>query len=105
MMSHPPLILGLVEVASSVRFSALAQALAIEARQRGLQPPGFRSPPRVPGVVRTIRRSPAGAVVAVRIRDRGLDDVAADMVDGVVVANHLAGDEAAMVRADLLTIL
>jgi hypothetical protein len=105
MLSHPRLILEDVEVASSVRFSALAQALAAEARRRGLEPPGFRSPPRLPGVVRTIRRSGTGAVVAIRIRDREVHDVAVDMVDGVVVANHLDGDTAASVRAELLDTL
>jgi hypothetical protein len=94
-----------VEVASSVRFSALARALAAEARQRGLEAPGFRSPPRLAGVARSIRRSPGGAVVAVRIRDREVDAVAADMVDGVVVANRLDAATAASVRAELLDTL
>ena len=91
-----------MEVAPSVRFSALAQVLAAEARRRGLEAPGFRSPPRLPGVVRTIRRSGGGSVIAVRIRGRRVDAIAADMVDGVVVANRLDDHTAASVRAELL---
>ena len=44
--------------------------LGAAARAAGLVVPAFRCPPRVAGVVRTIRRYPGGAVVSVRLRDR-----------------------------------
>jgi hypothetical protein len=83
-------------------FSAAARRLGDEARRRGLACPGFRSPPRVAGAHRTIRWSPAGAVIAVAIRDRPVTDVVADMVDGLVVANRLSGREATLARRSLL---
>lgn len=92
-------------MASSIVFAAAARRLADEARRRGLAVPGFRSPPRVSGAVRTLRRQADGAaVVAVRLRDRAPDEVVADMVDGLLVANRLAGSEAERCRAELLHI-
>ena len=90
-----------VERVSSVRFSAVARALADEARRRGLTAPAFRSPPRVEGAPRTIRRMGDRTVVAVRLRGRRADDVAVDMVEGVVVANGLDGAAAARCREEL----
>ena len=86
---------------TSLRFSAVAKALGDEARRRGLTPPAFRSPPRIDGVVRTIRRADESAVIAVRLRGRPADEVAADMVEGVVVANRLSGAEAVRCRTEL----
>ena len=90
-----------MESFTSVRFSAVAKALGDEARRRGLTPPAFRSPPLVPGASRTIRRADERAVIAVQLRGRPADEVAADMVEGVVVANRLSGTEAAQCRAEL----
>jgi len=54
----------------------------------------FKSPPRIVGVTRTIRRRPDGrAVVAVAVRKRPGAAVAADMIDGVLVTNGLTGAE------------
>ncbi len=53
-------------------------------------------------MTRTIRRLPAGPVVAVRLRARPMTEVVNDMVDGVLVANALTGDAAGRVRATLL---
>ncbi len=93
-------------VAASVRFATAVQVLAAEARRQGLVMPGFRSPPRAPGVQRTIRRRPDGqAVVAVRLRDRRFAAVAADMVEGIVVANRLVDRRATMARTALLAAL
>ncbi len=90
-------------VAASVCFATAVQALAAEARRQGLVMPGFRSPPRPPGVQRTIRRRADGqAVVAVRLRGRPFAAVAADMVEGVVVANRLVDRRATVARAALL---
>ncbi len=88
--------------ATSLRFAAAARSLGAATRQRGLVVPGFRSPPRVPGAQRTLRHRPGGGVsVAVTIRDRPFVAVVADMVEGIVVANHLDGIEATRVRTAL----
>lgn len=69
--------------------------MAAEARRHGLAVPGFRSPPRLAGVDRTIRWSADGTcMVAVRVRGRDVADVIADMVEGVLVANRLTGQAA-----------
>lgn len=83
----------------SIRFARAARLLCGEARRLGLEAPGFRSPPRLAGVDRSLRRGPGPrASVAVRLRDRVLDDVLVDMVEGVVVANGLSGASAERCR-------
>lgn len=99
-MSHPGATLG--DVGGVERFTVAARALGDATRAAGLAVPAFRSPPRLPGATRTLRRYPAGAVVAVRLRDRPIEAVVADMVEGVVVANRLTGDGALRART-LLT--
>lgn len=86
---------------SSLRFVRAVQALAGASRALGLAVPGFRSPPRLRGVQRSIRRWPGGATVAVVVRDRPWPAVLADLVEGVVAANRLGGPEADEVRAVL----
>ncbi|MEY2476003.1 MAG: hypothetical protein QOG87_1318 [Actinomycetota bacterium] len=86
---------------SAAAFSAVARLLADEARRRGLAPPGFRSPPRLADAPRTIRRQGDSAVVAIRRAGRAADDVIADMVEGVLVANHVSGPQAEQWRAEL----
>lgn len=86
---------------TTLRFSAVAKALNDEARRRGLTAPAFRSPPRLTGAVRTIRRADDRAVVAVQLKGRGAGEVAADMVEGVLVANGLSGAAAARYRDEL----
>ena len=80
------------------RFWELARAVVGEARRHGLVVPGFRSPPRLPGAVRTVRRTPGGGMVAVAWRGRSPAAVVADMIDGVVLVNGLVGPEAAACR-------
>lgn len=87
----------------AVRFADTARLLGAEARERGLTVPAFRCPPRVPGVMRSVRRYPGGAVVSVVLRERSFAEVAADMVEGVVVVNRLDGDAAAGARDALRT--
>jgi hypothetical protein len=82
-------------------FAATARRLGDAARAAGLAVPAFRSPPRVAGAERTVRRYPGGTVVSVRLRDRSHDAVAADMVEGVVVTNRLTGDAALRARTML----
>ncbi len=89
--------------ADPVRFAAAARRLGVEARRRGLAVPGFRSPPRLPGAERSIRRRPDGAaVVAVRVHGRPLDAVVTDMVEGVLAANRSAAGDPSELRAALL---
>jgi hypothetical protein len=87
--------------ADSLGFSTSARLVATEARRLGLAVPGFRSPPRLPGAVRTIRRGSDGAMVAVVLRGRPLTDVVADLIEGVVVANGLSGAAAVRCRRRL----
>ena len=88
--------------ASTLRFAAAARVLAVEARARGLVVPGFRSPPRLTGADRTLRRRAGGApTVAVRVRGRAWAPVLSDMVEGVVATNGLQGVEADRVRGAL----
>ncbi len=69
------------------------------ARQRGLQVPVFRSPPKLADVDRTLRRRPDGqAVVAIRLTDRPFAAVQSDVIAGVVAANGLDGQEAGRFR-------
>jgi hypothetical protein len=88
-----------VETVPAVRFARAARDLTSAARAAGLHAPAFRSPPRRRGAVRTIRRLPGGDVVAVQLSDRPFGTVLCDMVEGVVVANRLAGEGAVQVRA------
>ena len=88
--------------ATSFRFAAAARALTTAARRAGLASPSFRSPPRLRGATRSLRRrADGGATVAVTLRDRPWAAVLADMVEGVVAANDLAGVDADRVRAEL----
>lgn len=90
-----------MEPATTLQFARAARALARAARARGLAVPGFRSPPRLAGVDRSLRRVGDRCVVAVRVRGRPWVAVAADMVEGVIVANRLAGPEALRLRGVL----
>lgn len=86
----------------AAQFSSTVRLLAEEARRAGLEVPGFRSPPRLPGVSRSIRRLPAGSsVVAVAIRGRSAADVLADLIEGVLACNDLQGPEAEAARERL----
>ncbi len=100
-MSHPLRILVAME-STSMRFAATVRALGMEARRLGLAVPGFRSPPRLIGVQRSLRRRGDGsALVSVVVRDRPFAAVLADCVEGVVVANRLDGTRADQARAAL----
>jgi hypothetical protein len=85
---------------SSLRFAAAVRAITPAARRAGLVVPSFRSPPRLAGVDRSLRRRDGGgATVAVVVRGRPWAAVLADMVDGVIATNHLAGPDADKARA------
>lgn len=86
---------------SSLRFARAVQALGVTARSLGLVAPSFRSPPRLLGVQRSIKRWSDGAVVAVVVRGRPWAAVQADLVEGVIAANRLASPASDQVRAAL----
>jgi hypothetical protein len=86
---------------SSLRFARAVQTLAQATRGLGLVVPGFRSPPRLSGVQRSIKRFPTGATVAVVVRGRPWPAVQADLVEGIVAANALVGAAADHARAVL----
>jgi hypothetical protein len=89
--------------ADPVRFASAARRLSVEARRRCLAVPAFKSPPRLAGVDRSIRRRPDGtAVVAVRVHGRSLEAVVTDMVEGILAANPLAADDRSEHRRALL---
>ena len=88
--------------ASALHFATTARLLSAEVRALGLEVPGFRSPPRLVGVDRSLRRRPGSSpTVAVRLAGRPRSAVVADMIEGVVVANGLAGPAADRCRAAL----
>jgi hypothetical protein len=88
--------------ATSVRFAAAARVLGQVARRRGLDVPAFRSPPRLEGADRSLRRHRSGgATVSVRLRDRPWPAVVGDMIEGVVAANRLVGPDADRTRTAL----
>jgi len=84
-------------------FSALVRVVAEEARAMGLVVPGFRSPPRLAGATRTIRSGGGAPIIAVRLRGRTFADVAADVVEGVLVANAVPRGADLRIRRRLLT--
>ncbi len=90
-----------MQQSSSLRFARAVQALAQATRALGLLVPGFRSPPRLVGVQRSIKRWPGGATVAVVVRGRPWPAVQADLVEGIVAANDLESPASDRVRAEL----
>lgn len=87
---------------TSIRFASVARRLSESARSVGRDVPGFRSPPRAPGIQRSIRRESDGsATVSVALRGRPGIAVIADMIDGVIAAGELDGPEAGLVRDQL----
>ena len=86
----------------SGRFVLTARALAIAARELGLNVPSFQSPPRSDKLDRSIQRRPDGdCLVAVRVRGRPFAAVVADAIEGIVVCNDLDAAAAATARDEL----
>jgi hypothetical protein len=94
-----------MEPATTLQFAAAARSLTRSARLQGLVAPGFRSPPRLAGVNRSVLRRGSSASIAVRVRGRPWSDVVADMVEGLLVVNGLEGAEAESARQALRTAL
>ena len=87
---------------TSLRFAQVARLLTQAAGRHGVRAPTFRSPPRRVGLTRTIqRRRDGGATVAVVLRGRPWPAVVADMIEGVVTYNDLAGTRADQLRTAL----
>ncbi|NBO80246.1 MAG: hypothetical protein EBV42_03185 [Actinobacteria bacterium] len=102
---------------NATEFATVARVLAQAAVALDLVAPGFRTPPRIVGVDRTLRRFMAphadsaaphsafaprdGGVVSVVIKGRPLAAVVADMIEGVVVLNQLSPAASAHARAVL----
>jgi hypothetical protein len=94
-------MITLMETASTLMFTTAVRLLSRQARTLGLRMPGFRCPPRLGGVDRSLRwRAGGSATVAVRLRGRPVAAVLADMIDGVVVTNGLTGTAADEVRRE-----
>lgn len=83
------------------KFAEAGKGLAIAARAMGLLAPSFRTPPRVLGHNRTIRREGDVVLVSVLGRGRAWAAVLADMIEGVVRANDLTAPQADRVRDEL----
>jgi hypothetical protein len=90
---------------NSLDFAHVAKTLGRAARQRGLVAPSFRSPPRIVGVDRSLRRYEGGAAVAVQLKGRPWSAVVGDMIEGVVVANRLAPPHSDRVRTELWSLV
>ena len=88
---------------ATTKFTAAARVLAQRAAELDLVEPGFRSPPRIVGVNRSIRRSrdSEGGVVAVRLSDRPFTAAVGDMIEGVIFINRLEPPEADRARTQL----
>jgi hypothetical protein len=64
-------------------FAQLSESVAVAARQVGLRPPGFQS--LSTGTSRRlVRRTPAGPIIAVKVRGRSTSSVLIDLVEGVL---------------------
>ena len=90
--------------ATSIRFAQAARAMRTVVLSRGYEMPLFRSPPRLPGVQRSLTRRAAGSTVAVRLRQRPWPAVLADMIEGVVVANRLGPPQSDRLRTELWSV-
>jgi hypothetical protein len=89
--------------AHTSHFAQAARQLTMAARAEGLVAPGFRCPPRLVGVDRSLRRRGETAVVAVKVRDRPVAAVLADMIEGIVIVNALRSPQSDRVRGVLWT--
>lgn len=88
--------------ALSVHFAHTARILGDAARRNNMQVPSFRSPPRVAGRTRTLRRHADRSItVSLVVRGRPWSAVVSDMIESFVVANELEGHEAEVMRDQL----
>ena len=86
---------------TSLDFAQAARTIGSEVRRRGLVVPGFRCPPRIDGVDRSLRRVNNGAVVAVQLKGRPWAAIVGDMIEGVIVTNQLQPPQSDRLRSEL----
>src|ERR1043165_3189723 len=86
---------------TSLDFAHAARTIGREVRRRGLVAPGYRCPPRIAGVDRSLRRVGGGAVVAVQLKGRPWAAIVGDMIEGVIVTNQLQPPRSDRLRAEL----
>ena len=91
---------------TALDFASAVRVIGATLQRMGFSAPVFRSPPRIVGVDRSIRRrtgegAGASAVVAVRVKNRPWPAVVADLVEGAVAVHSLMSPEADRVRAAL----
>ena len=84
---------------TSFMFAETARVIGQVARNHKLSVPTFRSPPRIQEVHRSIRRGADFSVVSVSFSDRPASAVIYDMIEGVLVANHLDKNRSDFFRA------
>jgi hypothetical protein len=95
-----------MEYATSAHFIHAARVLSDEARRRNLVAPSFRSPPHLVLGSRSLRRTSNGQIqVAVVVRGRRWEEVAVDMVAGVLAANTLSSTDTATVACEFLQLI
>ncbi len=86
---------------TSLDFAHAARTIGREVRRRGLVAPGYRCPPRIAGVDRSLRRVANGAVVAVQLKGRPWAAIVGDMIEGVIVTNQLQPPSSDRLRSEL----
>ncbi|PIE31902.1 MAG: hypothetical protein CSA55_04595 [Ilumatobacter coccineus] len=86
---------------TTLDFAGTARVISRYLNASGLVSPGFRCPPRLVGVDRSIRHRGNHPVVSVRVKGRPWPAVVADMIEGVVVANRLDSPHSDQVRREL----
>lgn len=86
---------------TSIDFAHAARTIGREVRRRGLIAPGFRCPPRIAGVDRSLRRMAKGAVVSVQLKGRPWAAIVGDMIEGVIVTNQLQPPASDRLRSEL----
>jgi hypothetical protein len=85
-----------------VRFSETVRVLAAASGAADLVVPAFVTPPHTRGSDRVVRRLPRGEFsIGVTLEGRPFAAVQADLIEGIVLVNGLAGVDAAAARRTL----
>jgi hypothetical protein len=85
-------------------FAQLSESVAAAARHVGLVPPGFQS--LSTGISRRlVRRTPAGPIIAVKVRGRSTGSVLIDLVEGVLAVAPDSGEANARLAQEMYAFL
>jgi hypothetical protein len=85
-------------------FAQLSESVAVAARHVGLVPPGFQS--LSTGISRRlVRRTPAGPIIAVKVRGRSTGSVLIDLVEGVLAVAPDSGEANARLAQEMYAFL